>query len=339
MKNILVTGGLGYIGSHTVLELIARGYEVFVIDNLSNSHIDTLDRIEKISGKRPAFFEFDLCDKDRVDKFFSQNQIDSVIHFAASKAVGESMQVPLKYYRNNLLPLMNILEAMIAYNVDRIVFSSSCTVYGQPDKLPVDEKAPVQKAESPYGNTKQISEEMIADTVRASESMKAISLRYFNPIGAHESALIGELPIGTPNCLVPYVTQTAIGVREQLTIHGDDYDTPDGTCIRDYLHIVDLAEAHINAIEYMHDGGNKDRIGYFNLGTGRGYSVQEVVDEFEKVTEQKLNYKIGPRREGDVEEVYADPSLAEKELKWKAKRGLGEMLKSAWEWEKNYRKN
>lgn len=336
MQKILITGGTGYIGSHTAVELLAKGYEVLIIDNLSNSEIGMLNGIEKISGKRPAFFEFDLCDKAKLDAFFRDNPVDAVIHFAASKAVGESVALPLKYYRNNLVSLMNILEGMIAYDVGNLVFSSSCTVYGEPDSLPVDERSPIKRANSPYGNTKQIAEEMIADTVAASESLRAISLRYFNPIGAHESALIGEMPSGTPNCLVPYITQTAAGVRDCLTVHGDTYDTPDGTCIRDYIHVVDLALAHISAMERL-AAASGERLEFFNIGTGRGSSVKEVIDTFEAVSGLKLSYRIGPKREGDVEKIYADASRAEQVLGWKAERDLSSMLRSAWEWEKRYR--
>ncbi len=338
-KKILVTGGTGYIGSHTAVELINQGYQVVIIDNLVNSKKETLDRIEKITGVRPEFFEFDLCDQEKVNDFFENNRVDAVIHFAAYKAVGESVDKPLEYYRNNLVSLLNILEAMKKYKTKNLVFSSSCTVYGEPDILPVTEESPIKKANSPYGNTKQISEEIIRDTVNANKNLKAIALRYFNPIGAHDSALIGEMPIGTPNCLVPYITQTAIGVRECLSVYGSNYDTPDGTCIRDYLHVVDLAEAHIRAVERMINDESKNNFEYFNLGTGRGVSVKEVIDTFVKVSGEKLNYKIVDRRAGDVEKVYADPSLAEKELKWKAKKSLKEMLDSAWKWEKYYRKN
>jgi len=337
MKTILVTGGTGYIGSHTTVELLKQGYRVLIIDNLVNSNKETLKGIEKITGLRPEFFEFDLCDQEKVNSFFENEKLDAVIHFAAYKAVGESVDKPLEYYRNNLVPLLNILEAMKKHDVGNLVFSSSCTVYGEPDTLPVTEDFPIKKANSPYGNTKQISEEIIEDTTRACKNIKAIALRYFNPIGAHESALIGEMPIGPPNCLIPYVTQTAIGVRECLSVYGDDYNTPDGTCIRDYLHVVDLAEAHIKAVERMIDNKSAKNFEYFNLGTGKGVSVKEVIDTFEKVTGEKLNYKIVDRREGDIEKVYADPSLAEKELGWKTKRSLDDMLKSAWEWERKYR--
>jgi UDP-glucose 4-epimerase len=315
---------------------MTQGYRVYIIDNLSNSEMRVLDGIESITGVRPDFFEFDLSDKEKVDDFFRNNPVDAVIHFAASKAVGDSVDLPLKYYRNNILPLLNILEAMVAYDVNNLVFSSSCTVYGEPDELPVSENSPIKKANSPYGNTKQIAEEIISDTVRASAGLWAISLRYFNPIGAHASAKIGEMPIGAPNCLVPYIMQTAAGVRDYLIVHGDNYVTPDGTCIRDYIHVVDLALAHIKAVERLADEAG-EKMEYFNLGKGRGYTVMELIKAFEKVSKQKLNYKIGPRRAGDIEKIYADASLAEEQLGWKAERGIEEMLSSAWEWEKKYR--
>ena len=290
---ILVTGGTGYIGSHTVVELQNKGYEVVIIDNLSNSNADVVDRIEKITKIRPEFENFDLCDSQKVSDFFKNHQnIDAIIHFAAYKAVGESVQKPLKYYQNNLISLMNILQNMNDGKCANLVFSSSCTVYGQPEKLPVDETAPIQKAESPYGNTKQIAEEIIQDTIKSNSNLKSIALRYFNPIGAHESALIGELPIGTPNNLVPFLTQTAIGKREILSVFGDDYNTPDGSCIRDYINVVDLAKAHVVAVDRMLNKKSLKNLEFFNLGTGNGYSVLEIIKSFEKVTNQKLNYKI-----------------------------------------------
>jgi UDP-glucose 4-epimerase len=334
---ILVTGGTGYIGSHTVVELQNKGFEVVIVDNLSNSSAEIVDNIEKITGVRPHFEKFDLTDYDKTMDFFKRhNDLKGVIHFAAYKAVGESVEKPLMYYRNNLVSLMNILESMIENGVKNLVFSSSCTVYGQPDKLPVSEKAPIKKAESPYGNTKQISEEIIQDTINAYD-IKGIALRYFNPIGAHESALIGELPLGVPNNLVPYITQTAIGIREQLRVFGDDYPTPDGTPIRDYIHVVDLAKAHVIAIDRMINGKMKKDFEVFNLGTGKGYSVLEVIKSFEKVSGQKLNYKIVDRRPGDVIEVWADPTFSNEELGWKAEKGLDEMVLSAWNWEKALR--
>jgi UDP-glucose 4-epimerase len=334
---ILVTGGTGYIGSHTVVELQNKGFEVVIVDNLSNSGAEIVDNIEKITGVRPAFEKFDLTDYDKTMDFFKRNNdLKGVIHFAAFKAVGESVEKPLMYYRNNLVSLMNILEGMIEYGVENLVFSSSCTVYGQPDELPVSEKAPIKKAESPYGNTKQISEEIIQDTINA-YNIKGIALRYFNPIGAHESALIGELPLGVPNNLVPFITQTAIGIREQLRVFGDDYPTPDGTPIRDYIHVVDLAKAHVVAVDRMINGKMKKDFEVFNLGTGKGYSVLEVIKSFEKVSGKKLNYKIVDRRPGDVIEVWADPTFSNEELGWKAEKGLDEMVLSAWNWEKALR--
>lgn len=333
-KKVLVTGGTGYIGSHTAVELINGGYEVFIVDNLSNSDIGVLDGIQKITGVKPYFEKLDLTEKQAVEAFFRKNpDIGSIIHFAASKAVGESVEKPLLYYKNNLLSLVNLLEIMIDGKVPNMVFSSSCTVYGQPERLPVDESAPVQKAMSPYGNTKQIAEEIIQDTIHASDGINAISLRYFNPIGAHESALIGELPLGVPQNLVPFVTQTAAGIREQLKVFGNDYDTPDGTAIRDYIHVVDLAKAHVIALERMLGNQNKNRYEYFNLGTGEGYSVLQVIKSFEKVTGQKLNYKIVDRRPGDIEKIWADTSVSNRELGWKAEKSLDEMMRSAWKWQ------
>ena len=338
MSKILVTGGTGYIGSHTAVELINEGFEVVIVDNLSNSKIETLDGIEKITGVRPVFEQIDLCDKDKTEALLKKQQgIEAVIHFAAYKAVGESVGQPLKYYRNNLASLINLLELMQQYSIQGMVFSSSCTVYGQPDNLPVTEDAPVKAATSPYGNTKQVSEEIIRDTVAATDNIKCISLRYFNPIGAHPSAQIGELPIGVPNNLVPFITQTAIGIREQLSVFGADYNTPDGSCIRDYINVVDLAKAHVTAVKRLIENKNKCKFEMFNLGTGRGVSVLELVSTFEKVTEVKLNYKIVGRRAGDTEQVWADTSYANAELGWKAQSSLEETLKSAWEWEKELR--
>lgn len=334
---ILVTGGTGYIGSHTVVELQQQGFEVVIVDNLSNSQASVVDAIGRITGKRPSLEVFDLVDRDKTDDFFRRhNDIQGVIHFAAYKAVGESVANPLLYYRNNLVSLMNILESMATYQIENLVFSSSCTVYGQPDELPVSETAPIKKAESPYGNTKQISEEIIQDTLK-STSLKAIALRYFNPIGAHESALIGELPLGIPNNLVPFITQTAIGIRQQLSVFGDDYNTPDGTAIRDYIHVVDLAKAHVVAVKRMIENRMKHHFEVFNLGTGNGYSVLDVIKSFEKVSGRKLNYVIVGRRPGDVEKVWADPSLSNRELGWKALKNLDEMNASAWKWEQYYR--
>ncbi|NVO19754.1 MAG: UDP-glucose 4-epimerase GalE [Bacteroidetes bacterium] len=334
MKKILVTGGTGYIGSHTVVELQQQGYGVVIVDNLSNSVIEVLDNIEKISGKRPDYEQFDLADRDLTADFFKRHKdLDGIIHFAAFKAVGESVADPLKYYRNNLYSLIHVLEGMKAQNIPNLVFSSSCTVYGQPEELPVTELAPMQKAWSPYGNTKQMSEEIIRFTVESS-SIKAIALRYFNPIGAHESALIGELPLGTPSNLMPFVTQTAIGIRQCLDVFGGDYNTPDGTAVRDYIHVVDLAKAHVIAVERMMGNKGKSNMEVFNLGTGNGLSVLEVIRSFEKVTGLKLNYKIVDRRPGDVEKVWADTRFANEELGWQAKKTVDDMTYSAWEWER-----
>jgi UDP-glucose 4-epimerase len=331
---ILVTGGTGYIGSHTVVELQNEGFEVVIVDNLSNSYKEVANNIEKITSKLPQLEVFDLCDREKTLDFFRRhNDLAGVIHFAAYKAVGESVADPLKYYRNNLGSLVNILEGMKEHNVKNIVFSSSCTVYGQPEKLPVAEDAPVQKAMSPYGNTKQISEEIIGDTLQVNEQMKGILLRYFNPIGAHETAHIGELPLGVPDNLVPYITQTAIGIRKQLSVFGDDYNTPDGTAIRDYIHVVDLAKAHVIAVNRMIQDNNKTNLEVFNLGTGIGYSVLDAVKAFEKAAGQSLNYKIVDRRPGDVEQVWADTRFANDELGWKAERDLEDMMRSAWKWE------
>jgi UDP-glucose 4-epimerase len=340
MGKILVTGGTGYIGSHTAVELINQGFEVVIVDNLSNSQERSLDGIEEITGVRPLFERFDLCDAEKLETFLRKYpDIDAIIHFAAYKSVGESVSQPLKYYHNNLVSLMNLLQAMKDHNIGGMVFSSSCTVYGQPDELPVTEQAPIQKAVSPYGNTKQISEEIIEDFLKAEPALNAVALRYFNPIGAHPSGLIGELPLGVPENLVPYVTQTAIGIRKELKVFGDDYDTPDGSAIRDYLHVVDLAKAHIVAIRRILDGKQKKNYEVFNLGTGRGVSVFEIIHTFEEVTGVKVNYVVTDRRPGDIEKIWADPSYANKELGWKAESTLGEALLSAWKWEQHYRNN
>ena len=339
MHKILVTGGTGYIGSHTVVELINAGYEVEIIDNLSNSKIEVLEGIKNITGEKPNFHKIDLVDSNAVNEFFeSSSKFDAIIHFAAFKAVGESVKLPLKYYQNNLIALMNILSCMQEFKIKNLVFSSSCTVYGQAEKLPVTEKSPIIKADSPYGNTKQISEEIIEDLVMSSDILNTVSLRYFNPIGAHESAEIGELPVGIPDNLVPYITQTAAGIRKELYIFGNDYNTQDGTAIRDYIHIVDLAKAHVKSVERMLSKGNKKKFEVFNLGTGKGNSVLEVVKTFEKVTGIKLNYIITDRRSGDIEQVWADTSLANAELGWKTEKSLKDALLSAWNWEKKYRK-
>ncbi|MBN2668479.1 MAG: UDP-glucose 4-epimerase GalE [Bacteroidales bacterium] len=338
-KKVLVTGGTGYIGSHTVVELIQKGFSVVIADSLENSDITVLDGIEKITGVRPIFEKIDLSINYPTIELFKKYQgFSAVIHFAAYKAVGESVAEPLKYYRNNLNSLMNILEGMSVTNTPNLVFSSSCTVYGQPEKLPVTEQTPIQEANSPYGNTKQISEEVIRDFIHINEEINAVALRYFNPIGAHDSALIGELPIGIPNNLVPFITQTAAGLRESLSVFGDDYNTLDGSAIRDYIHVVDLAKAHVIAIERLADKINKSRIEYFNLGTGIGISVLECIKSFEKVSGKKLNYKIVGRRPGDIEKIWADTSFANRELNWKAEKTIDDAMLSAWNWEKNIRK-
>jgi UDP-glucose 4-epimerase len=335
MKKVLVTGGTGYIGSHTAVELINDGFDVIIIDNLSNSDITVLDGIEQITGYRPEFHQIDLKDKEAVSRFFEENQsFDSIIHFAAYKAVGESTEKPLKYYRNNLLSTLQLLEFMVQYNVPYIVFSSSCTVYGQPDKLPVDESAPIKKPLSPYGSTKQMSERMMEDAATANEAIKGIALRYFNPIGAHPSALIGEKPEGIPDNLLPFITQTALGIREELKVFGDDYNTPDGTAIRDYINVVDLAKAHVKAIRRLQENKNKSDYEFFNVGTGKGNSVMEIIKAFERATGQRIKYKITGRRPGDVEQVYADTRYANYELGWEAEATLEETLRSAWNWEK-----
>ncbi len=344
-KQILVTGGIGYIGSHTVVELQKAEFDVVIIDNLSNSKIEVLDRMKEITGIKPKFELIDLTDNLAVNDFFEKyKNIDAVIHFAALKSVGESVEKPLAYYKNNILGLVNLLEAMLLHEksnpacAGRLVFSSSCSVYGEPDKFPVKENSPIKKAESPYGNTKKIAEEIIIDTANANKGkFEAISLRYFNPIGAHESGLIGELPLGIPANLVPYVTQTAIGLREQIMVYGNDYETADGTGVRDYIHIVDLAKAHIAAVKLMIEKKNKSNIEIFNLGTGKGTSVLEIISTFESVNKIKLNYKIVGRRPGDVAKVWADTRRANEELCWRAEKTLEDALSSAWKWEKNYR--
>ncbi len=341
-KTILVTGGTGFIGSHTTVELQQAGYDVVIIDNLSNSNANVIDGIEKITGIRPAFEKVDCCDMLALEGVFQKYpDIQGIIHFAASKAVGESVQKPLMYYRNNINSLVNLLELMPKYDVKGIIFSSSCTVYGQPSKenLPVTEKAPIQKALSPYGNTKQINEEIIYDYIHSGAPIKSIVLRYFNPIGAHPSALIGELPLGVPMNLIPFVTQTAIGVREQLKVFGNDYDTPDGTCIRDYIYVVDLAKAHVKAMQRVLDCEECQPIEYFNIGTGKGVSTLEVVQGFEKATGVKLNWTFAPRREGDIEKVWGNVDHANQVLGWKADTPLEEVLASAWKWQKKLRED
>jgi UDP-glucose 4-epimerase len=333
-EKILVTGGAGYIGSHTAVELQNAGYEVVIIDNLSNSNADVIDGIERITGIRPLFEKLDCNDRDGLKTLFEKNrEIKGIIHFAASKAVGESVQKPLLYYRNNLVSLINLLELMPEHGIENIVFSSSCTVYGQPDVLPVDENAPIKSAMSPYGNTKQINEEIIRDAVYANPAIKSIILRYFNPIGAHPSVEIGELPNGVPQNLIPFLTQTAIGIRPQLSIFGNDYDTPDGSCIRDYINVVDLAKAHVTAVERMLRKKSDKGVEIFNLGTGRGLSVLELVHAFEKATGVRVNCKIAGRREGDIEKVWANPDYANTVLGWKAEETVEDTLASAWKWQ------
>ena len=337
---ILVTGGAGYIGSHTTVELQNAGYEVVIVDNLSNSNADMIDGIERITGTRPAFYQVDCNDKVAMKDVFENNKgIKGIIHFAASKAVGESVQKPLMYYRNNLDSLMTLMELMPEYGVEGIVFSSSCTVYGQPDILPVDETAPIKPSLSPYGNTKQINEEIIRDAIYSGVPYKAIILRYFNPIGAHPTAEIGELPNGVPQNLVPFVTQTAMGIRKELSVFGDDYDTPDGSCIRDYINVVDLAKAHVIAVDRMLTNKSEEKVEIFNLGTGRGVSVLELINAFEAATGVKLNYKIVGRREGDIEKVWANPDRANNVLGWVAKENLEDTLASAWKWQEKLRRD
>ena len=340
-QTILVTGGTGFIGSHTTVELQEAGYEVVIVDNLSNSKIEVLDGIEKITGIRPAFEKVDLEDKEATERVFQKYpNIEGIIHFAASKAVGESVEKPLMYYRNNVVSLINLLEMMPKYNVKGIIFSSSCTIYGQPNKenLPVTEDAPHQKATSPYGNTKEINEQIIYDYIHSGAAIKSIVLRYFNPIGAHPTAHIGELPNGVPNNLIPFVTQTAMGIREQLTIFGNDYNTEDGTCIRDYIYVVDLAKAHVAAMTRVLDK-DTDKIEYFNIGTGSGNSTLEIVTTFEKATGVKVNWKFGPRREGDIEKIWGDCTKANTVMGWKADTPLEDVLASAWKWQQKLRED
>lgn len=335
MTKVLVTGGTGYIGSHTAVELINEGFEVIIVDNLSNSKIEVLNGIEKITGVRPAFENIDCVDYVALDRMFEKYKgISAIIHFAASKAVGESVEKPLFYYRNNLVSLINLLQLMPVHNVRNFVFSSSCTVYGQPDILPVTEDAPIKEALAPYGNTKQIGEEIIRDTAHANAFYRSIILRYFNPIGAHPSAEIGELPNGVPNNLLPFVTQTAIGIRKQLSVFGNDYNTPDGSCIRDYINVVDLAKAHVISVKRLLENTSNEQVEIFNLGTGRGLSVLEIINSFERVNNVKVPYKIVGRREGDIEKVWADPTYANNVLGWKAMETVDDTLRSAWKWEK-----
>ncbi|WP_179412491.1 UDP-glucose 4-epimerase GalE [Mucilaginibacter sp. E4BP6] len=338
MAKILVTGGLGFIGSHTVVELVNSGYEPVIIDNLSNSDIKILDQLTKIIGYKPSFYQLDLRDEIAIKELAEkESDVTGIIHFAAYKAVGESVREPLKYYRNNFSSMLNLLEAYYGKPLN-FVFSSSCTVYGQPDELPVTENAPVKAAQSPYGNTKQVAEEILKDMIASGSNYKVVALRYFNPVGAHESALIGELPIGVPQNLVPFITQTAIGKREKITVFGNDYNTPDGSCVRDYIHVVDLAKAHVAALKLMEQ---PDFAGYdvFNIGTGQGTTVLQIINAFESATGVKLNYSIGPRREGDVEQVWGDVTKSTKKLGWAATLGIGDMMQSAWEWEKYINQN
>ena len=332
MKKILVTGGLGFIGSHTVVELQQAGYEVVIIDNLYNSKIEVLDRIISITEIKPSYFNIDLRNKIAVKDFFNTNKVDGIIHFAASKAVGESVKNPLLYYENNISTLVYLLQEMKEHQLSNFIFSSSCTVYGQADELPITENAPVKPAESPYGNTKQIGEEIIKESCKAN-GLKAIALRYFNPIGAHETAIIGELPLGVPQNLIPFVTQTAAGIRKELSVFGDDYPTKDGTAVRDYIHVVDLAKAHIAALERLLNNNNKKDFEVFNVGTGTGSSVLEVIKAFEKVSNTTLNYKIVARREGDITSAYADTTLAKVELGWETEKTLEQALLAAWKWQ------
>ena len=330
---ILVTGGAGYIGSHTVVELQQQGYDVVIVDDLSNSHAAVIENIAKITGENPKFSQFNLSDSTKTARFFADNPIDAIIHFAAHKYVGESVKEPLRYYYNNFVSTLNLLQAVQKYRIKDVVFSSSCTVYGQADTLPVTEQSPIKQAECPYGNTKQVIEEMLQDICLAESGLQVISLRYFNPIGAHHSALIGELPIGIPQNLVPYITQTAIGIRTCLHVFGNDYNTKDGTCLRDYIHVEDLAKAHVVALARMQDKKMENNYEVFNIGTGTPSSVLEVIQSFEKVSNTKLPYKIVGRREGDVEKIWADTTRANKVLGWKALHTLDNMMLSAWKWE------
>lgn len=338
MSRGLVTGGLGFIGSHTVVELQKEGFQVVIIDNLSNSTEEVLQGIIAITGIEPIFEKVDLRDKDQVEAIFKKhNDIEGIIHFAASKAVGESVRKPLHYYENNLNTLIYVLQSLVKLNSQRFIFSSSCTVYGQSDEMPITEDAPVKMAQSPYGNTKQIGEEVIIDSCKAYPSLNAISLRYFNPIGAHESAKIGELPLGSPENLVPYLTQTVAGVREYLSVFGNDYPTADGTCIRDYIHVVDLAKAHVVSLQRLLNKDGGDNYEYFNIGTGKGSSVLEVIHAFENATGKKVNFKFAPRRPGDVVEAYADIKKSESQLGWKSVHSLEDAMYSAWKWEEKIR--
>lgn len=333
-KKVVVTGGTGYIGSHTAVELILSGYEVLIVDNFSNSSHDVLDRIEQLTGVKPVFEKLDATDFNALDDFLTRHRnINSIIHFAASKAVGESVDKPLHYYRNNLVSLINILELMQKYSIGGIVFSSSCTVYGQPDVLPVTESTPFKPAASPYGRTKQMCEEILSDACVSAKRINAIALRYFNPVGAHSSGLIGELPNGVPSNLVPFITQTAAGIRKELQVFGNDYATPDGSALRDYIHVVDLAKAHVAALERQLSGQQAERYEYFNIGTGTALSVLQLIQTFEMVNQVQINYKIVGRRSGDIEQIFADTTRANRELGWKASLGVQEMMRSAWVWQ------
>jgi len=328
MRNILVTGGLGYIGSHTVVELIKNNYTPIIIDNLSNTELEVLERLESITNTKLNYYNIDICNGTALSEVFTKHQIEAVIHFAAFKAVGESVEQPLKYYINNISGLNTLLSTMETNNVKNIVFSSSCTVYGEPDSSPVNETAATKRANSPYGRTKQIGEDILQDC----KFLNTVSLRYFNPIGAHPSSKIGELPLGIPNNLVPFITQTAAGIREKLTVFGSDYNTKDGTCIRDYIHVVDLADAHVKALTFIKENP-ENKFEVINIGTGNGFTVLEIINTFEKVNNIKLNYSIGPRRPGDVEKVWADASKAKSKLGWEAQLDLNEMLVSSWNWQ------
>ena len=330
-QTVLVTGGLGFIGSHTVVELINKGYKPIIVDDLSNARYEILNRISEIVQDEVAFEKMNLAEGEKVQELFNKYAFDAVIHFAASKAVGESVQLPVKYYHNNLVSLMNLITSCEASDVRKLIFSSSCTVYGEPEKIPVNEESSLKPATSPYGNTKKIGEEILSDYCKVNPDFRAISLRYFNPVGAHKSAKIGEFPSGIPNNLVPFITQTAAGIREKLSVFGNDYATPDGTCIRDYLHVVDLSTAHIDALEYTE--GMAVNYDFFNIGTGEGKSVLEVIAAFEKISGNELNYEIVQRRPGDVEKIYADPSKARKILGWRPTYGLDDMLRTAWDWQ------
>ena len=333
-KNILVTGGAGYIGSHVVVRLHEENYNPVILDNFSNSEKSVLNRLKEITGKEFTLYEGDILDSTLLKTIFDKESIDGVIHFAAKKAVGESVEKPLEYYNCNVVGLLSVLEAMLQASVLNMVFSSSCTVYGQPDELPVTEESPKKPANSPYGNTKQIGEEIIEDTVLSGQQLKSIALRYFNPIGAHPSSLIGELPLGVPNNLVPFITQTAAGLREKLTVFGSDYDTPDGTCIRDYIHVMDLADAHVQALNKLDSINQNSHFDVINIGTGRGNTVLEAINAFENVTGEKLNYQIGPRRAGDVEKVYAQVDKSKNVLNWETKYSLQDSMRDSWNWQK-----